>query len=192
MTEMDRKKETYDRIMNTSYKLFQEKGYNKVTVNDICDACGISKPTFYHYAGSKDEIVAIFFQDLTSRLVEELLAQSATDDYWQRIVMAFDTILGHSKEFGVNLYSQLFIVNLNKELGTFEMRDTLTDLMTWLFEKAQACGQIRNSSDPRQLYISCATMSFGYGIRWCLNRGRNDLLEDFHKALAAVCDVREK
>ena len=191
MVEKDRKKEMYDRIVNTSYKLFQEKGYNEVTVNDICDACGISKPTFYHYVGSKDEIVAIFYSDLTSRLVEELLAQSATDDYWQRIVMAFDTIFSHSQEFGVNLYSQLFIVNLNKDLGTFEMRDSLTSLMTQLFEKAQACGQIQNPSDPRQLYISCANMSFGYGVCWCLNRGKNDLIEDFHKALEAVCVVRK-
>ena len=189
---MHRKNELYERILQTSYTLFQERGYTEVTVNDICEACGISKPTFYHYVGSKDEILAIFFSDMSSKLTEELLAQSATDDYWQRIVMAFDTILGHSQEFGVNLYSQLFIANLNREIGTFTMRDSLTDLMTMLFAKAQESGQIGNRSDPRRLYLSCASMCFGYGILWCLNRGRNDLLGDFREALETVCEVQKK
>lgn len=189
MPDIDRKKELYNRIVKTSYELFQKKGYSAVTVNDICEACGISKPTFYHYVGSKEELLAIFYSDLTSRLVDELLAQSATDDYWQRIVMAFDTILDYSREFGVNLYSQLFIANLNREIGTFEMRNSLTELMTKLFEKAQESGQIQNHSDPKQLYLSCAAMSFGHGILWCLNRGRNDLLKDFHESLESVCGV---
>ena len=191
MSEMERKKELYDRILETSYRLFQEKGYNAVKVNDICDACGISKPTFYHYVGSKDELLTIFYSYILSRFSEEILAQSANDDYWQRIVQVFDTILEHSLEFGVNLYSQLFIANLNREIGTFTIEESLTELMTQLFEKAQKNGQIQNPADPRSLYLSCMSLCFGHGILWCLNRGRNDLLRDFRRELEIVCQVNK-
>ena len=37
---------TKDKIFDTAIKLFKEKGYNNVTVNDICDACEISNLPF--------------------------------------------------------------------------------------------------------------------------------------------------
>ena len=191
MSDTDRKKELSGRILETSYRLFQENGYNAVKVNDICDACGISKPTFYHYFSSKDELLSIFYSYILSRFSEEILAQSANDDYWQRIVLVFDTILDHSLEFGVNMYSQLYVANLNKEIGTFKIEESLTELMTQLFEKAQKNGQIHNPADPRSLYLSCVSLCFGHGILWCLNRGRTDLRKDFRRELEIVCQVNK-
>lgn len=49
-------------ILETALKLFAERGYEAVGVAEICEASGISKPTLYHYFGSKrgllDAIVA--------------------------------------------------------------------------------------------------------------------------------------
>ena len=44
-------------IIRASFELFQEKGYEQVSVMDICAACGITKPTFYKYARSKGDIL---------------------------------------------------------------------------------------------------------------------------------------
>lgn len=192
MTVENEKDVLRDKIVEVSYNLFKKKSYENVTVNEICDACGITKPTFYSHIGSKDQLLAYFYTGLTSRLMEELLEQSTNDDYWQRIVLAFDSILSHSLEFGNDLYSQLFIANLKNNIGTFELQDSLTKVMVSLFEKAQKAGQIRNHSDPADLYLACANMSFGYGIRWCLSKGSSDLLTDFHTALCVVCDVQEE
>ena len=42
-------------ILDTAEKLFAEKGFDKATVNDILEAAGIAKGTFYHYFKSKEE-----------------------------------------------------------------------------------------------------------------------------------------
>lgn len=45
-------------VIETALRLFTEKGFENVSVDDIIAATGTSKGTFYHYFDSKDEIVA--------------------------------------------------------------------------------------------------------------------------------------
>jgi len=42
-----------DTILEQALTLFSERGYDAVGVQEICDAAGITKPTLYHYFGSK-------------------------------------------------------------------------------------------------------------------------------------------
>ncbi|MEZ4514555.1 MAG: TetR/AcrR family transcriptional regulator [Chloroflexota bacterium] len=55
-------------ILDTAQQLFYQKGYQQTSIQDIIDTIGIAKGTFYHYFGSK--------LDLLDELVERLLAQS--------------------------------------------------------------------------------------------------------------------
>ena len=45
-------------VIETALRMFTEKGFENVSVDDIIAATGTSKGTFYHYFNSKDEIVA--------------------------------------------------------------------------------------------------------------------------------------
>lgn len=42
-----------DKILKVSLALFYEKGYDAVSVQEIVDAAGVTKPTLYYYFGSK-------------------------------------------------------------------------------------------------------------------------------------------
>lgn len=49
---------TVQRILDTSYRLFLEKGYEQTTIQDIVDALGdLSKGAIYHHFKSKEEII---------------------------------------------------------------------------------------------------------------------------------------
>ena len=45
------------RIVETSWKLFHDKGFGETTINDIIREAGISKGTFYYYFRSKDNML---------------------------------------------------------------------------------------------------------------------------------------
>ena len=40
-------------ILQKALQLFYEKGYDAIGVQEIADAAGVTKPTLYHYFGSK-------------------------------------------------------------------------------------------------------------------------------------------
>ncbi len=43
-------------ILQKSFKLFLERGYKEVSLNEILKECGVSKGAFYHHYKSKDEL----------------------------------------------------------------------------------------------------------------------------------------
>lgn len=49
--------ETVAKIMEVSFRLFAEKGYDHTTIQDIVDALGMSKGAVYHHFKSKAEIL---------------------------------------------------------------------------------------------------------------------------------------
>jgi AcrR family transcriptional regulator len=49
--------ERRNEILDTAETLFFTKGYGKTTVNDILQAIGIAKGTFYYYFKSKEEVM---------------------------------------------------------------------------------------------------------------------------------------
>jgi AcrR family transcriptional regulator len=51
-----RSEETRARIMEAAIKLFSTRGYNKASVDNICEEAGISKGAFYHHFKSKQAL----------------------------------------------------------------------------------------------------------------------------------------
>lgn len=57
-------------ILQKAQQLFLSQGYEKTPINDILQALGISKGTFYHYFKSKEELLDAIIEEMTrGRLV---------------------------------------------------------------------------------------------------------------------------
>ncbi len=57
-------------ILKQGLSLFAQKGYNAVGVQEICDACGVTKPTLYHFFGSKRGLLEAIFASHYPALLE--------------------------------------------------------------------------------------------------------------------------
>lgn len=53
-----------ERIVRSAAKLFLEKGYDKVSINDIIDSVGGSKGTIYSHFGSKEKLFEAVVQQM--------------------------------------------------------------------------------------------------------------------------------
>jgi AcrR family transcriptional regulator len=58
-----------EQIMAASITLFEQKGFSETSVQDIVDALGVTKGTFYYYFKSKEELL----MDIHLRYIEGLL-----------------------------------------------------------------------------------------------------------------------
>lgn len=50
----ERKKEA---VLSTAVRLFNSKGFNATSLDDVADSLKVTKPTIYHYFANKDEIL---------------------------------------------------------------------------------------------------------------------------------------
>jgi AcrR family transcriptional regulator len=68
--------ETHRRIYQTGMRLFQERGFDRVSVGDIASASKVSVPTFYAHFQNKEHIV---MQMPTQDEVDAILSAQPTD-----------------------------------------------------------------------------------------------------------------
>jgi len=68
---------TYDdqreQILAAAAQLFASRGYTAATMNEVAAACGVSKPTLYHYVRDKHDLLAQISAGHVARL-ESLVA----------------------------------------------------------------------------------------------------------------------
>ena len=59
-------------ILETSAKLFGEKGYKGVSIRDIAQACGLTNAALYYHFKNKDDLYLAVLQDAHERAVATL------------------------------------------------------------------------------------------------------------------------
>ena len=182
---------TREYIIETANKLFEERGYANVTVKDICDACGITKTTFYYHIKSKEEIILDFYGSVIQTINKKLVSILAADNYWEQLMMLFEMLMDETMRYGTDFMSQMFISNLREDSGSFDMRYELTDIAVTIIKKGQAAGQIGNQSDARELYTASAYAFSGMEILWCIREGAFDWKHELRKAMEALYQVSD-
>lgn len=77
---MGRVSDAKPRLLEATMDLIWTRSYGAVSVDDICEAAGVKKGSFYHFFKSKDELVA-----------------AALDARWEEVRRIYDGIFSASK-----------------------------------------------------------------------------------------------
>jgi AcrR family transcriptional regulator len=72
--------ERKDEFVGTAGSLFEAKGYEKTSVDDIVGKMGVAKGLFYYYFDSKEEVLALLIDHLISENVTVMEHIAARDD----------------------------------------------------------------------------------------------------------------
>jgi AcrR family transcriptional regulator len=68
----DSRQQRRARIEKTALELFRARGFDNVTVEDVCAEAGVAPATFYRHFGTKEEVVFAYREDFTRALREAL------------------------------------------------------------------------------------------------------------------------
>ena len=64
---------SHDRILLKALALFSDKGYDATSVREICEAAGVTKPTLYHFYGSKEGVYRAIVEGALDRFRADLV-----------------------------------------------------------------------------------------------------------------------
>ena len=179
-------------ITEIAIDLFLEKGYDNVTIQDICKKASITKPTFYSYIGSKDDLII----DLYDTSIKDILGDSyhflTIESGYEQLVYIFSKLLKDTQKYGSDILSHMLTANLKEDRGSFELRKNLTDMSVVILAKAQKNGDILNQSDPVKLYTALAYLFSGYEMMWCIKDGQSEFSKDFFESFNLILQVKEE
>ncbi|WP_304758275.1 TetR/AcrR family transcriptional regulator [Faecalibaculum rodentium] len=176
-------------ILDTSLQLFREKGYDNVSVREICEACDITKPTFYKYAVTKGDLLELFFYRIAGNTDDTWDDPQIQGSWWNCLKHGFCGFLTSFLSFGTDFSMQLFIQNVLSEQDRFRVDPDFRSRMAAVIRKAQASGEILDDTEPEQLYDVIMSTMIGFCAWWILNEGSVDVMDEFLDSLQALCEV---
>jgi AcrR family transcriptional regulator len=92
MYRENRKRQTKEAIVQHAVSLFKQKGYEDVTVEEITNACGIAKGTFFNYFAKK-EYILLHLTDSYMELLNHILNKYTDQPIKDQVMLIFEDLL---------------------------------------------------------------------------------------------------
>ena len=173
--------ETKNRIIKCARKLFRERGYHAVTVDDIIKDANSSKGGFYTHFKTKEELLfnmAPLVDDAyTAFLKMDIKAETVIEKIALFIKYVFNTI---AEEIGLEFISAIYasqIKDLTTQRFLISSERTYYQVFGTLIEEGKAKNEIKTELSPEhtiRLFTSCIR---GAIYDWCLNKGEFNLAD---------------
>lgn len=185
-----RKDNTKDMITEVAIELIKEKGYNNISVADICKQANITKPTFYYHFGSKDDILSFISFEVKPNY--SLLKIMATlENPWQKIwVLAKNSLEQFQLTYGKEVIKTALSLNIANNRNCFTLvTGGLEDLTMPLIEQCLASGIMRFKADPSEITYYSNMMFIGLVVMWATDTLQGDIYELLLRGMEIVYDV---
>ena len=138
-------------ILNTAARLFSERDFHEVTVEDIATEVGLSKGTLYLYFKNKDELFFSIIQDrferLYKRIKEVVQCEGPFEPCVRKFIQTYIAFFDEHRAFFKIIQSEKTRLSME---DTFKMQDYFKKIMTMYFatvnsfiRKGQKEGAIR-------------------------------------------------
>lgn len=186
--------ETKRKIYKSAMKLFQQNGYDNVTVEDITQKANVAKGTFYTYFKSKDAVLVRTFEEIDKHYKEafETLDNNASAE--QQFMTLGRAMCRYVEEsFGVN-YTKVVYQNqigLSKRPMILNNKDRyFYVILRQIVEKGKQTGEFRTDISDEDMVLLFARLLHGLMYDWCMYDGKFDLLQEgelyFERILSMV------
>lgn len=168
-------RQTERNILQAALTLMRERGFDKVSIRDICKEAGITTGAFYHHFSSKEALLESGFAPLDDYMAGALAGheEEPPDLRLWRILSAYAKFMEQSGEL-IGRYYQRRIA----EPGTRSMDATRYTLRAMLdcFRQAEGEGLLRPEHPPEWVADFCFRHFRGVVIDWALHQYSYPLL----------------
>lgn len=174
---------TRQEIHKSATKLFSERGFENVTVDEIAAGAGVSVGAFYHHFKSKEEIFTIFYKTLDDhymRYYEDVICSPASIGL--RVMKKLENFIMYTIEISATQgveYLRIFYAYMlrDRELTeTMINRDrTIFIIIGEIVEEGKKRGEFKEEISTEQIISDMVRMARGCLVDWCMNKGRTDI-----------------
>jgi len=156
-------------LQHALMSLIQKKGYEAITIKDICDAANVGRSTFYAHYTSKDDLKRSGLDDhLRSLLVDRQRDVLATAGDIRARSLGFSlTMFEHARDH-LNLYRAL-VGGRGGAVVLGSIRQILSDLV-----RAELAATVDKKSQdviPRELVVQYVVGAYMAVLTWWLDGG---------------------
>lgn len=163
---------THDKIYNIAIELIESKGFENITVAEICEAANVSIGSFYNYFKSKHDILDNIFRladDYFLNVVSHNLNEGSSHE---KIIKFFHYYGDYNLDRGIDFVKQLYTGKNN--LFATKGRP-MQAVLQKIIEEGQSTGEISIDMTSEEIIKFLFIAIRGVVYDWCLHDGEYDL-----------------
>jgi AcrR family transcriptional regulator len=145
-----RNERTKTRILAYARQVFQNRGFRKVTVEEICAGLGMGKPTFYRHFEDRDDLAVAVVSEMMGRHAPEIIENLTSSKSVDTILQTHFDLLVQKVLANVSTQVladvQVFLPEVWERIELF--RTEVVKILTTLLLRGQEQGLVRQDIDP--------------------------------------------
>lgn len=184
------RRRTREEVAQVAFDLFAERGFEETTADEVAEAAGISRASFFRLFSSKEEAVFVALEVTGGVIAAALAARPAREDPWTALRSAFVEATGQYLDDPEQALARARLVQGNPAL-----RARLIDLQnSWGREIGEPlAARMREPADSLavEAVVRAALAAFDVAANRWGEAGGGDLIaliDDSFESVAAVFD----
>lgn len=160
-------KRSKQKIIDAALTIFNEKGYQSTTIQDICKIANIAVGTFYHHFISKEALLMAMSDEINTSLLNfyDLVEKTS---YQQAILKVLNFHIESYAYYGPELIANMYRGVCFSETNAYELSESAhVQILYDAFSKGQYENQFSKEYSLDFLVESVVGIFFLDGMLWC-------------------------
>lgn len=182
-------KETKDKIFRAAKKILQEKGYDHLSIKNICEEAGVSNGSFYHHFKTKDDLLSYYIEEQPSINPELLDLPVSATAAKEAIIEVYLNYVHYCQELGVTFMSNYYTPQ-NQSLNPLIRTERPYPIVTVhdYLKLAIDAHVIELQTDLEDVTTDIRMIVIGNVFEWCLKSGNADFEGNMRRSLSIYLD----
>ena len=165
---------TRQKIVDTAEDLLKKNGFNALCVEDITNAAGVAKGTFYVYFKHKEDIVAEICRGYFKEIETQINKMSGSD-LIEKLSLYFDNFMKAVELYGINICREWIRASIDPNTAPDN-----TDMSKWQYDynmlenilnNAIRNNELKENTPVQTLTHLVISQLYGMMTCWCMSDG---------------------
>ncbi len=182
-------KETKAKIFRAAKDILQKKGYEQLSIKNICEEAGVSNGSFYHHFKTKDDLLSYYIEEQPGIDPNLLDMPSTPDEAKQAIICVYLNYAHYCRKLGVEFMSNYYTPknqSLNPLIWTKRPYPIVT--VSDYLRKAIDAGVVAPAAELNDIATDIRMIVIGNVFEWCLKGGKTDFEGNMRRSLTVYLD----
>jgi len=160
---------TKQRIFHAAKMILQEKGFESLSIKNICKEAGVSNGSFYHHFDSKEDLLSFYIEE--QPVIDVNLSQipSSAEEMKEAIIQVYLHYAAYCRELGARFVENYYTPR-NQALNPAKRSERPYPIVTVrsYLENAIAAKIISSSLTIEEITTDIRMLIIGNVFEWCL------------------------
>ncbi len=187
--QQQKSKKTKERIFRAAKHILQKKGYEELSIKNICEEAGVSNGSFYHHFKTKDDLLSYYIEEQPSINPDLLDMPKSVEEAKIAVIRVYLNYVEYCEELGVEFMSGYYDTK-NQALNPVSRTERPYPIVTvqTYIERAMEAGIVHLNVELEEFTTDIRMIVIGNVFEWCLRNGEADFAGNMRRSLGKYLD----